>query len=174
MTDSTRTLLAVARREASAAMLACLRAGEPMASAIHAGGAVYVAELAHASPETPVVVDARIAFLDSLIPTSANVCPHTGFPERTLTAQMFDAAGPGWTTSLPSKLDSALTAAEQEFLLGPMHPYTIGAGECEDYSDVCQHCHGGIASTGGPLCLDCTQRQEDIARAGREMADWFI
>jgi len=133
MTDKTRTLLAVARREASAAMLACLRAGEPMASAIHAGGAVYVAELAHASPETPVVVDARIAFLDA-----------------------------------------ALTAAEQEFSLGPMHPYTIGAGECEDYSDVCQHCHGGIASTGGPLCLDCTQRQEDIARAGREMADWFI
>ena len=39
---------------------------------------------------------------------------------------------------------------------------------------MCEQCDGGIASTGGPLCLDCTQRQEDIARDGREMSGWFI
>lgn len=67
MTDKTRTLLSVARREASAAMMACLRAGESMAAAVVAGGAVYMAEIAHATPERPVVIDARISQLDAIL-----------------------------------------------------------------------------------------------------------
>jgi len=99
MTDKTRTLLAVARAEAAAAMMACLRAGEPMASAVLAGGAVYMAEIAHATPDRPVVIDARISFIDRLIPTAADL-DDMGIAGRTLTAQMLDAAGPGWATSI--------------------------------------------------------------------------